>query len=375
MGIDVNINGTNKQMDKGFVNINGVWKNIDKAFCNVSGSWKEGYSGHILGYYTLNYNGDYNVPFTLTKYTESHQIVWSKSLKCACFTVDDDGMLYLGMLNNTVKKMSPNGEIVNNNFFSARGQINIESRMFVDLNKNIFTSHISDGLKYIYMRNKEGSLVMWKRTDTQANIISSTKLGDNFAYYSESDKLKKIHVDTSDPYTINNIVWERSAKDANFYPSPNGTVCAVDTGIPYSGQTYVHQARTYDTNGNVVNTVKVYGRHTNLNYGTSCIDSKGNFYYYNHTVYPYRSLVKYSASSQRIWSIDLQSILNNDSWLNRVDVDVNGTVYLEMTISVGEYSNYGVFILNSNGVFVKRYGPYRDCSKIELAEGLYGKYK
>lgn len=45
MSIGVNINGTNKEMDKGYVNVDGSWKNIDKVFCKVNCNWRQAFSG------------------------------------------------------------------------------------------------------------------------------------------------------------------------------------------------------------------------------------------------------------------------------------------------------------------------------------------
>lgn len=52
MSIHCNIDGAQKEKDKGFVNIGGVWKQIDKVFGNIGGTWKEGWSAEkILSYY------------------------------------------------------------------------------------------------------------------------------------------------------------------------------------------------------------------------------------------------------------------------------------------------------------------------------------
>lgn len=49
--VKVNVGGTYKELDKGYVNIGGTWKELDKIWVNIGGVWKEVGLELILSYY------------------------------------------------------------------------------------------------------------------------------------------------------------------------------------------------------------------------------------------------------------------------------------------------------------------------------------
>ena len=50
-GLQVNVSGVWKEIDKGYVNIEGVWKEVSKLYTNIAGVWKEVSLELLLSYY------------------------------------------------------------------------------------------------------------------------------------------------------------------------------------------------------------------------------------------------------------------------------------------------------------------------------------